>query len=189
MTRSLAEIPQIHLSRQMDVTLLARKQEGVTFTHRLIAASSAALAKHPALRSTLDGSRLRVHPADVAVALDTPHGLVAPVVRGAEGMGVAKIAETLTELRDRASRNGLRREEFANGPFAITNLGMYGIDFFSAFVFHGQTAVLAVGRAVESTNGRKTAWFSLALDHRVVDGAEGARFLETLQGEMLGESH
>ena len=60
-----------------------------------------------------------------------------------------------------------------------------GVDFFQPFVFHGQTAVLAVARAVDAPGGRKVAWFSLATDHRVVDGAEAARFLQTLQDEIL----
>lgn len=184
MLRSLSEIPQIHLTRQFDVTPLTRK-EGATFTHRLIVAAALALARHPALRTRIDEERIQVQPVSVAVAMETPHGLVAPVIRDADSLSVDDIARALDGFRDRALRNVLRREELVDGPFAISNLGMFGVDFFTAFVFHGQTAVLAVGRAASTPAGRKVAWFSLALDHRVVDGAEGARFLESLQQAIL----
>ena len=90
----------------------------------------------------------------------------------------------ITELREKADANSLRRAELTDAPFAISNLGMLGVDQFDAFVFHGQTAVLSVGRSTDDVPGRKTAWFGLAVDHRVVDGAEAARFLETLQREI-----
>ena len=68
-----------------------------------------------------------------------------------------------------------------HGPFGLTNLGMLGVDFFDAFVFHGQTAVLALGRVSKGDASGSRTWFDLAVDHRVVDGAEAARFLATLQ--------
>ena len=180
MLKSLAEIPQIHVTRQMDISSLTIKAEGITFTHRLVRAAAAALVKHPALRTIIEGNRVKTEPVSVAVAMDTPHGLVAPVVRGAENLSLNQIGEMIRDFRARAELNALRGEELRNGPFAITNLGMFGVDLFSAFVFHGQTAVLAVGRAADGK-----AWFNLAVDHRVVDGAEAARFLETLQKEIL----
>ena len=93
--------------------------------------------------------------------------------------------KSLPPLRNYAPRPTPTRcvAELTDAPFAISNLGMLGVDQFDAFVFHGQTAVLSVGRSV--TEGGKTlAWFGLAVDHRVVDGAEAARFLETLQSEI-----
>jgi pyruvate dehydrogenase E2 component (dihydrolipoamide acetyltransferase) len=185
MRKSLAEIPQIHLQRQLDVTQLVVKAPGVTFTHRLVAAAARALVKHPTLRSVTDGRRTRMMPVSVAVAMDTRNGLVAPAVRDPHRCSLAALATTLTELRDRANAGGLRMDELKDAPFAITNLGMIGIDFFDAFVFHGQTAVLSVGRTTDGPAGRKLAWVGLALDHRVVDGAEGARFLVSLQAEAL----
>jgi pyruvate dehydrogenase E2 component (dihydrolipoamide acetyltransferase) len=117
--------------------------------------------------------------------MDTPHGLVAPVLRRPDQMSLAEISAALKELRHRAHSDSLQHHELINAPFAVTNLGMFNIDFFSAFVFHGQTAVLSVGRMTSAADGTWTAWFGLALDHRVVDGAEGARFLQTLQAEIL----
>ena len=181
MQKSLAEIPQIVISRQLDVTQLSRKEEGVTFTHKLIARLGAALAQHPALRTATDGKRTKVMPVSVAVAIDSPAGLVAPVLREADLGSLATIAAKLAEYRGRAEQRALQNEELKDGPFALTNLGMLGVDFFSPFVFFGQTAVLAVGRITDAPDGGRRVWVSLAVDHRVVDGAEAARFLETLQ--------
>src|ERR1051326_2613106 len=111
--------------------------------------------------------------------MDTAHGLVAPAVRHADQLSLEQIAAQVKELRVRAEAGKSRREDLVDAPFAVSNLGMLGIDFFAPFVFHGQTAVLAIGRAVDGK-----AWFTLALDHRVVDGAEAARFLETLQNAI-----
>jgi pyruvate dehydrogenase E2 component (dihydrolipoamide acetyltransferase) len=94
------------------------------------------------------------------------------------------MSKAIVELRAKADANALHRADLTNAPFAISNLGMLSVDQFDAFVFHGQTAVLAVGRAIEDRANEKQAWFSLAVDHRVVDGAEAARFLETLQSEI-----
>jgi len=185
MQKSLGAIPQITVARQMDVTFLAQKAEGVTFTHRLVQALARTLQKHSQLRCVIEGERVRAEPVSVAVAMDTPHGLVAPAVRGADAMTLEQIAATVKDFQARGQSNGLRREELVNAPFAITNLGMLGVDFFQPFVFFGQTAVLAVGRATDGIGGRKAAWFNLAVDHRIVDGAEAARFLQTLQEEIF----
>ncbi len=184
MRKSLAEIPQIHVARQMDVTPLSVKAEGVTFSHRLIRAAAAALARHPALRTMIQGERSRVESVSVAVAMDTPHGLVAPAIREADKRQLAEISAAVEDFRRRGASRSLRSEELRNAPFAITNLGMMGVDFFNPFVFHGQTAVLGVARAIDAPAGTKVAWFTLAVDHRVVDGAEAARFLQSLQEEI-----
>jgi pyruvate dehydrogenase E2 component (dihydrolipoamide acetyltransferase) len=184
MQRSLREIPQIHLQRQLDVTPLLAKSNGITFTHRLIVAAASALRHHPALRTVLSNNQIRVEPISVAFAMDSPHGLVAPVIRNADQLSLEQVVEAVTSLKQKAATNTLRREDLTAAPFAISNLGMYGVDLFNAFVFHGQTAVLSVGRAVPSASGAALAWFGLAVDHRVVDGAGAARYLQTLQTEI-----
>jgi pyruvate dehydrogenase E2 component (dihydrolipoamide acetyltransferase) len=185
MKKSLAEIPQIHIARQMDVEPLLLKQAGVTFTHRLVRVIALALSKHPALRTIMEENRTKVEAVSVAVAMDTSRGLVAPALRDPHQMSLEQISSTTNEFRSRAETGALKREELVNAPFALSNLGGLGVDFFNAFVFHGQTAVLAVGRSAVNETGGRRAWFNLAVDHRVVDGAEAARFLETLQTEIL----
>jgi pyruvate dehydrogenase E2 component (dihydrolipoamide acetyltransferase) len=185
MQKSLAEIPQIHVRRRLDVSPLLTNTNGVTFTHRLAKAVAATLAQHPALRTVFDNNRVRIEPVSIAIAMDSPHGLLAPAVRNADQLSLQQMSAAISELRAKANGNALHRAELANAPFAISNLGMLGVDQFDAFVFHGQTAVLSVGRATDDAAGRKSAWFGLAVDHRVVDGAEAARFFETLQLEIL----
>lgn len=183
MVRSLREIPQFHLRREMQVSTLKAAGSGVTFTHRLIQCTAAALKRHPALRTSIADDKLKEQSVDIAVAMQSPTGLVAPVLRNVDEQ---TLREIVAETRSLAQRlDGLKREELSDAPFALSNLGMFGIDSFDAFLFHGQTAVLAVGRARSDENG-VVASFSLALDHRVVDGVEGARFLETLQTEIDG---
>jgi pyruvate dehydrogenase E2 component (dihydrolipoamide acetyltransferase) len=187
MQKSLAEIPQIHVRRRLDVTPLLANEDSITFTHRLAKSVAATLARHPKLRTVFDSNRVRVEPVSLAIAMDSPHGLVAPVVRNADQLSVTQISAAITELRAKADANALHRSELSDAPFAISNLGMLGVDQFDAFVFHGQTAVLSVGRAMEDNASRRLAWFGLAVDHRVVDGAEAARFLETLQSEISSQ--
>ncbi len=177
------EIPKFSLVREMDVKPLLVKTEGITFTHRLIQAAARALVKHPALRTILNGDKIRVLPVSVAVAIESPHGLVATALRNADQLSLEQIAAQMKELRARAETGRSRREDLVDAPFAITNLGMFGVDLFAPLVFHGQTAVLAIGSAADGK-----AWFTLAADHRVVDGAEAARFLETLQHAIAGTS-
>jgi pyruvate dehydrogenase E2 component (dihydrolipoamide acetyltransferase) len=184
MQRSLAEIPQIQVRRRLDVTPLLASTDGITFTHQLAKAVAATLVKHPALRTVFDANRVRIEPVSIAIAMDSPHGLVAPAVRNADQLSIREISAVITELRAKAEANTLRRAELTNAPFAISNLGMLGVDQFDAFVFPGQTAVLSVGRSSVDASSRKSAWFGLAVDHRVVDGAEAARFLATLQSEI-----
>ncbi len=116
--------------------------------------------------------------------MNSKHGLVAPVVRNADQLSLEQMSATISLLRTKADANSLQRTEFVNGPFAISNLGTFGIDHFDAFLFYGQTAVLSVGRATEDADNGTWAWFGLTADHRVVDGADAAQFLETLQQEI-----
>lgn len=181
-------VPQISISRLMDVTRFAGRKDGTTFTSRLVHHLARALDKHEPLRSFLEDSGMRAGPVDVAVAMDSEAGLVAPVLRGADRMSLEEVSRTLADLRRRGEENRLSSDDLREGRFAVTNLGMLGVDMFTPLVFPGQTAVLAVGRSHASGGDRMSAWFTLAVDHRVVDGAEVARFLETLQQTIAGEA-
>jgi pyruvate/2-oxoglutarate dehydrogenase complex dihydrolipoamide acyltransferase (E2) component len=179
MQRSLAEIPQFHAARRMDVRPLLAKTKGITFTTRLARCLAVALSGHPKLRTTIVNDKFRVAPVSIAIAMQTRHGLAAPALRLAQLESLEGAARALGDLRVKAEAGTLRGEDLADAPFAVSNLGMFQVDFFNAFVFHGQTAVLAIGRAIDGMS-----WFNLAADHRVVDGVEAARFLQTLQEEI-----
>jgi pyruvate dehydrogenase E2 component (dihydrolipoamide acetyltransferase) len=177
-------IPMFSISRQFDVTPLSRKVPGITFTHRLILCLGRALSAHRSLLTSIDGNRYRLEDVSVAVAMDTASGLLAPVVRNPQALTLPEIAATVQLLKARADAGQLKRADLDRAPFAISNLGMFGVDVFQPSVFAGQAAVLGTGRAVDAPGGRKTAWFTLACDHRAVDGAEAARFFQTLQKEI-----
>jgi pyruvate dehydrogenase E2 component (dihydrolipoamide acetyltransferase) len=124
----------------------------------------------------------------VAVALED--GLVTPVVRGANGKGVFEIAAEIRDLAGRARARKLRPEEYQGASFTISNLGMYGIEVFYAVINPPEAAILAVGALqqvpwVDEGTGAVVVMdrmrLGLSCDHRVVDGATGARFLSTLR--------
>lgn len=174
-------IPWFSLTRQMDVTALTGKEPGITFTHRLIHCLGLALVEHRSLLTTITGSRFRLESVGVAVAMNTKSGLVAPVVREPHLLTLPEIAATIRMLKARGDAGKLKRADFENAPFALSNLGMYGVDQFQPSVFAGQCAVLGTGRAADGPAGRRFSWFTLVCDHRAVDGAEAASFLQTLQ--------
>lgn len=178
-------VPLFSLSRLMDVSPLLRKEEGITMTHRLVACLAAALREHRVLLTTIEGTRFRLEEVAVAVAMDSKSGLVAPAVRGAHLSSPLQVAAEIRALKAKADEGRLKRADFERAPFALSNLGMFGIDQFQPSVFAGQCAVLGVGRATEAAAGRRVAWFTLACDHRAVDGAAAARFLQDLQERIL----
>jgi pyruvate dehydrogenase E2 component (dihydrolipoamide acetyltransferase) len=125
---------------------------------------------------------------DISVAVAVPDGLVTPVVRDADAKTVAGIAAEVRELARRARAKKLRPEEMSNGTFSISNLGMFGIDTFSAVINPPEGAILAVGRVRDEpvvVDGAvvpgKRLGMTLSCDHRVIDGAVGAAFLAELR--------
>jgi pyruvate dehydrogenase E2 component (dihydrolipoamide acetyltransferase) len=125
---------------------------------------------------------------DISVAVAVDEGLVTPVVRDADEKSVLAISAEMRELAARAKAKKLQPEEMANGTFSISNLGMFGIDSFAAVINPPEGAILAVGqvrrepvvKGEEIVPGRRLA-LTLSCDHRVVDGAVGARFLAALR--------
>jgi pyruvate dehydrogenase E2 component (dihydrolipoamide acetyltransferase) len=123
----------------------------------------------------------------VAVALD--EGLIVPVVRNADEMTVAEIGDRIKDLAQRARSDELGVDEVTGAVFTVTNLGMFGVDAFTPIINPPEVAILGVGRIFEEVgwvNGQATPRsrivLSLTIDHRVVDGAPGAAFLQTLVG-------
>ncbi len=173
----------------VDVTRLAEVKDevdDVTYTPFVVKAVVAALENHPELNSTLDveGERILLHDRyDVGVATATDDGLLVPVLRDAEEKDVAALSEELDDLVERAMNRDLAPEEMKDSTFTVTNVGAIGGEYSTPIVNGDETAILAVGRVKEkprvvdgAVKPRHVVTLSLTFDHRVVDGAEAARF-------------
>ena len=162
---------------------------GLTLTGVIVRAAALALRQVPAANSSWADGRVRLHDAvDVAVAVETPQGLIAPVVRQADRKGLRAIAEELAALRARAREGALTPEEYAGGTFTVSNLGMHGVDSLYAIVNAPQSGILGVGAARprpvaagDTVAVATVAACTLSADHRVMDGATGAELLAALR--------
>jgi len=151
-----------------------------------------ALLEHPALNARWEENHIRYPDSvNIGFAVDTEAGLVVPVVRDTPKHALQELADLTRDLAERAKARRLSVEEMSGGTFTITNLGMAGIDAFTPIVNWPECAVLGVGRITEEpvVNGKKLAigqrlWLSLTFDHRLVDGAPAARFLEVVKGRI-----
>jgi len=194
MHQSLRDSAQITITTEADVTaateLRARlKNEfDVTYTDMLIHAASRALLRHPRVAARLEGAEL-VAPAEInlGIAVALSEGLIVPVVRAAARKGLREIAIEAKALGEKARTGHLKLEDVTGGTFTITNLGTYGIDGFTPILNPGETGILGVGRIVEKPAiyrgeiaRRAMMTLSLTFDHRVVDGAPAAEFLQTV---------
>ncbi len=158
----------------------------------VIRAAALALRKVPAANASwVDGALRQYGSADVSVAVAIEDGLVTPIVRNADGKGLAEISAEVKELagRARAKPMGLAPEEYQGGTFSVSNLGMYGIKEFAAIINPPQSMILAVGTAEQRPVVKDGALAvatmmscTLSVDHRVVDGALGATFLQAFKG-------
>ena len=202
MSESWAAVPHFYLVREVDASQLVEWRERITpvvekrsgvrpsYTDLLVKLIGAALTEHPRLNSAWAGGKIELHnEIHVGVAVAVQEGLVVPVVRNADRAGVAEIAAQRKDLVDRAQNRKLRPADVGGGTFTLTNLGMYNVDAFQAIVNSPQAAILAVGRIAERVvplKGqiviRPMMVMTLSCDHRVVDGARAAQFLDLLAG-------
>lgn len=143
---------------------------------RLVAAVA---ARHPTInaRATAEGADCYRH-VNLAVAVDTDDGLVAPVVRDADRVGVAELAARLRQLVEAARHGGLSTTDVELGTFTLTNLGAYGVDFGTPVLNWPQIAILGLGRIAGEPPDGLSVGLSLTVDHRLVDGVPAARFLD-----------
>lgn len=161
----------------------------VSVNDLIVKACAIALRRVPETNASFLGSEVLFHQVvDISVAVAVPDGLVTPVVRDADRKGVAAISSEIKDLAKRAKDKKLKPEEMQNGTFSISNLGMFGIEEFAAVLNPPEGAILAVGTVREEPvvkNGAivagKRMRMTLSCDHRVVDGAVGAKFLAALK--------
>jgi pyruvate dehydrogenase E2 component (dihydrolipoamide acetyltransferase) len=196
MTTSWTTAPHFYLVREVNVSRLAawldqaRKQTGahVTYTDLLVKLVAVALSRHPrASGSWRDGAIVLNTEINIGLAVAIDDGLVVPVIHRADTLRLAEIAARRADVVSRAQAGKLRPADIQGGGFTISNLGMFGVDAFSAIVNPPQAAILAVGRIADrvvALNGQPvvqpTMVLTLSCDHRALDGARAAQFLGAL---------
>jgi len=196
MTASWTSAPHFYLVREVNVSRLAtwldraRRQTGahVTYTDLLVKLVAAALSLHPrANASWRDGAIVQNAEINLGLAVAIEDGLVVPVIHRADTLRLPELAARRADVVGRAQAGKLRPADIQGGGFTISNLGMYGVDAFSAIVNPPQAAILAVGRIADrvvALEGRPvvqpTMVLTLSCDHRALDGARAAQFLGTL---------
>lgn len=208
-TQSWTTAPHFFLLREVNAGPLVAWRERfqerfdaeITYTDLLVKGVGIALREHPRLNGRWEEGTVVLNPEiNIGVAVAVQDGLVVPVVHRADLVSLAEIAGRRRDLVARARAGKLRPADIRGGTFTISNLGMYGVDAFQAVINPPQAAILAVGRIaprVMAVGGQPvvapTMVLSLSCDHRVVDGAGGAKFLDTLVDlmeerlERLGE--
>ncbi len=202
MQASAQQAPHIYLTLDIDMgqaermrTLLnTRLQPGqpqISMTAVIIKAVAAALVQHPQLNSYFQDDKVYVMPeVNVGMAVALEDGLIVPIIHQASEKGLAQIGVEVSDLSRRARDGQLKPEDVADGTFTVSNLGMFGIDHFTAIINPPQVGILAVGRIArrfvpgegDRPVARSLMTVTIAVDHRVLDGAIAARFLNTLKG-------
>ncbi|MEJ8589977.1 2-oxo acid dehydrogenase subunit E2 [Riemerella anatipestifer] len=179
----------------MDKAITARKEINslpdtkVSFNDMVIKATAMALRKHPQINSSWAGDKIIHHGSiNIGVAVAIPDGLVVPVLKNADFMNYSQISAGVKDMASRAKSKGLKANEMEGSTFSISNLGMFGIETFTSIINQPNSCILSVGAIIEKPvvkDGQivvgNTMKLSLACDHRVVDGATGAEFLQTLK--------
>ena len=199
--RSKDEKPHFYVNTDVDMTdamalrgqindALADRGVRATVNDLIIAASVLALKKYPKFNAYYEDGSIRMNDdINVGIAMALEEGLIMPAVVGAGEMSLAEIAQATKDLAARANQGTLRPEEYSGGTFAVSNMGMMNVTSFVAIIQPPQTAVLAVGavqkRAVVASDDsivvRQMMTATLSADHRIVDGAEGAFFINEIK--------
>jgi len=184
MQNSWREVPHFYLTREVDASALVRERGGLAaeisvgdlVTHR----TAMVLARHRMVNSGSDA-------VNIGIAVATDQGLIVPVIHQADKLSLGEFAAHRRELVERARAGRMRAGDMDAATFTVSNLGIFGVDSFQAIVTAGQAGILALGRiadrVVAGEGGpqvRPMVSITLSLDHRLVDGARGARFLQEL---------
>jgi len=193
MSESGRQVVPVTLTAEFDMSECTRMREKLPFkasyTAIIATAVAQALGEHPDLNASLDGEEVVYYKTvNLGIAVDTEEGLLVPSIAAAEAKNLRQIAEDLSGIAERARNRQLSLDELSRGTFSLSNLGMFGIDRFTPVVNLPEVAILGVGQMNErlvEENGdivkKQYASFSLTFDHRLIDGATGARFLQTVR--------
>jgi len=198
MVESLHNIAKLTMMIEVDMTELVTLREqvkadfDVTYTDFLVRAVAGTLKRHPIMNATLIGNEIhQLESVHIGVAVALQDGLIVPVVRDADKKTVREIAREVRRLAEGVRDGTLSVDEVMGGTFTITNLGNYSIDGFTPIINSPEAAILGVGRIAERVvihddqiARRKMVVLSLTIDHRLIDGAAGAEFMQSLK-ELL----
>jgi len=194
MHQSLRDSAQLTITSEADVTPATELRERLkrefdfTYTDLLIQAAARALLKHPRMNARLQGNEIVTSSeVNVGLAVSLDDGLIVPVIRDVTSQSLRDIAALTKQAGEKARAGKLKLEDISGGTFTITNLGTYGVDAFTPILNSGETGILGVGRIVEKPaiyrgemTRRAMMTLSLTFDHRVIDGAPAALFLQTV---------
>jgi pyruvate dehydrogenase E2 component (dihydrolipoamide acetyltransferase) len=195
---SIGPIPHFFLTTEIEMdkavefrTSLTQSEPGlkISYNDLIVKVVANTLIKHPEVNASYQDRTIRYYErADIGVAVAVEDGLITPVVRAADRKSLSQIAAEIREMAERARSRKLKPEEYMGATFSVSNLGMLGIDEFTAVINPPEAAILAVGamtpRPVVRNNEiviRQIMRVTLSCDHRVVDGATGAKFLQTFK--------
>ena len=197
LVESIGPIPHFYLTIDADVTnLLALRtqlneveQVKTSVNDFVVRAAALALRQHPNVNASFTGDAIQQHgEIHIGIAVATPEGLITPVIRNADTRSIPEIAGSVRDLAERAKNRRLRPDEYQGATFTISNLGMFGIDEFTAIINPPNSAILAVGAAAPHPVAidrqvvvRDRMKITMSCDHRVIDGAAGAQYLQTLR--------
>lgn len=205
MLQSVREIPQFSVSMEVNADKLAvlrsrinadieDQENRISITALLIWITARALLKHPRLNGQFDEDAIIQHDfVNMAVAMDTPQGLTVPVIHGVDTLSVRETAEALKDLVKRATSRLLSMSDFTNATFTISNLGMFDVARFTPLINPPQAAIMGVSAPRDSiqrdSSGAlvpaRVMEMAVTADHRILDGAEVARFLQTLRKSVM----
>jgi pyruvate dehydrogenase E2 component (dihydrolipoamide acetyltransferase) len=165
------------------------QENKVSINDIIIKVAAAALVRHPQVNASFQDKHIRYYErADIGVAVAIDEGLITPIVRGADRKSIGQISREVRELAGRARERKLQPGEYMGATFSVSNLGMFGIDEFTAIINPPEAAILAVGAMGAKPvvrDGqvvvRQLMRVTMSCDHRIVDGATGAKFLQTFK--------
>jgi pyruvate dehydrogenase E2 component (dihydrolipoamide acetyltransferase) len=202
LTQSWTTAPHFYLVREVNASsliawreqLLSRATEKITYTDLLVKIVAVALRRHPRLNAAWhEGNIVLNEEVNVGLAVAVEEGLVVPVIQRADTLGLSQLATRRQDLVAKAQASKLSLAEMSGGTFTISNLGMYGVDAFNAIINPPQAAILAISRLADRVvpvNGQPAVQpmitLTLTCDHRIVDGARGAQFVQSL-AELIEE--
>ncbi len=189
MSKSAREAPHIILTIEVDMSAAEKKRGAASYTALIAQCVAQALEQHPLLNATLQDQEIVLNSSiNIGIATDTPDGLIVPVVKNADQKSLTALDSEINDLAQRARAGQLTLPDIERGTFTISNLGMFGIEEFHAIINPPESAILAVGAIVRRPVAvgdliglRPVMKMTLSADHRVLDGAAAARFLQDLK--------